>query len=179
MTAWTTPRDWTTNELVTDTIMNTHVRDNLAVLRADACSVGRSTTQTIPNGDGVSTYLSFDEEIEDSNGMHESVTNPERITIARTGIYAVSASRIKFTAHASGYDYCYVVANSNSLLAEEIRAGNALVDNQFHFCIITKLTAADYVRVLVKQTSGGDLDIKRVANLSPLFSVVLIKDLTT
>lgn len=30
--AWTTPRDWTTGELVTSTIMNTHVRDNLNAL---------------------------------------------------------------------------------------------------------------------------------------------------
>lgn len=27
--AWTAPRTWTTNEVVTKTIMDTHVRDNL------------------------------------------------------------------------------------------------------------------------------------------------------
>lgn len=30
--AWTTPRTWVTNELVTASIMNTHVRDNLNAL---------------------------------------------------------------------------------------------------------------------------------------------------
>lgn len=33
--AWTAPRDWTTGELVTASIMNTHVRDNLVDLRTD------------------------------------------------------------------------------------------------------------------------------------------------
>jgi hypothetical protein len=27
--AWTTPRDWTAGELVTEAIMDTHIRDNL------------------------------------------------------------------------------------------------------------------------------------------------------
>lgn len=31
--AWTTPRTWVTDELVTATIMNTHVRDNLSYLK--------------------------------------------------------------------------------------------------------------------------------------------------
>lgn len=30
--AWTTPRTWTTNELVTKSIMDTHVRDNLTAI---------------------------------------------------------------------------------------------------------------------------------------------------
>lgn len=34
--AWTTPRTWTTSELVTASIMNTHVRDNLNYLYTNA-----------------------------------------------------------------------------------------------------------------------------------------------
>lgn len=36
MTSWTTPRDWTNGELVTDTMMDTHVRDNLLYLKEQA-----------------------------------------------------------------------------------------------------------------------------------------------
>lgn len=32
--AWSTPRTWTTNELVTASVMNTHVRDNLNALKS-------------------------------------------------------------------------------------------------------------------------------------------------
>lgn len=33
--AWTTPRTWVTSELVTASIMNTHVRDNLSFLKSE------------------------------------------------------------------------------------------------------------------------------------------------
>lgn len=36
---WTTPRTWTTGELVTATIMNTYIRDNQTVLRAGGISI--------------------------------------------------------------------------------------------------------------------------------------------
>jgi hypothetical protein len=37
--SWTAPRTWTTGELVTSSIMNTHIRDNELVLRAGGFSV--------------------------------------------------------------------------------------------------------------------------------------------
>lgn len=40
--AWTSPRTWVTNELVTAALMNTHIRDNLLAI--------------FPNGDGSTTY---------------------------------------------------------------------------------------------------------------------------
>lgn len=42
--SWTAPRTWTTGELVTSSIMNTHIRDNELVLRAGGFSV---TSQAI------------------------------------------------------------------------------------------------------------------------------------
>lgn len=33
--AWTTPRDWTTGEVVTEAMMDTHVRDNLSYLKGE------------------------------------------------------------------------------------------------------------------------------------------------
>lgn len=43
--AWTTPRTWTTNELVTKSIMDTHVRDNLlAILPAGTASTTYTPT---------------------------------------------------------------------------------------------------------------------------------------
>lgn len=37
--AWTTPRDWTASEVVTASIMNTHVRDNLNALRGGGVAI--------------------------------------------------------------------------------------------------------------------------------------------
>jgi hypothetical protein len=44
--AWTAPRTWTTGELVTAAIMNTHVRDNFNVLRAESLQSVAITSST-------------------------------------------------------------------------------------------------------------------------------------
>jgi len=43
--AWTTPRTWVSGELVSASIMNTHIRDNLNVIRANLAD--DSTTQVL------------------------------------------------------------------------------------------------------------------------------------
>lgn len=50
-----------------------------------ACRVTRSTDQSIPNGTTVD--LVFNSEVFDSSGMHDSGTNPERITFNQPGYY--------------------------------------------------------------------------------------------
>jgi hypothetical protein len=42
--SWTAPRTWVTGEVVTSTIMNAHVRDNLSVLRAGGFAVTSQAT---------------------------------------------------------------------------------------------------------------------------------------
>lgn len=49
-TSWTTPRTWSTGELVTASIMNTHVRDNLNALKSPAyflCEIDEGADYTI------------------------------------------------------------------------------------------------------------------------------------
>lgn len=72
--AWTTPRTWTTGESVTAAILNQHVRDNLAFLKAPTSvsiiaddantsstvrllELGHNTTGT--PGNGIGGYLEF------------------------------------------------------------------------------------------------------------------------
>lgn len=45
--AWTTPRTWTTGELVTASIMNTHVRDDLAYLHGDSSTIALSNSLSV------------------------------------------------------------------------------------------------------------------------------------
>lgn len=46
-TTWSTPRDWTTNEVVTSTLLNAHLRDNLnAVTRAGGATGLTPTTSS-------------------------------------------------------------------------------------------------------------------------------------
>jgi len=77
---WTTPRTWTTGEVVTAAIMNTHVRDNLNFLRAHhGARVFKSTSQTVAGGN--TDVVSFNSEDYDTDAAHDNVTNNSRITI--------------------------------------------------------------------------------------------------
>ncbi|GAI67108.1 unnamed protein product, partial [marine sediment metagenome] len=48
----------------------------------EGCRVDRGSPQSIP--DATSTYLIFDTEDYDTDGMHDLVVNPERVTIKKS-----------------------------------------------------------------------------------------------
>ena len=62
--AWSTPRDWTSGELVTHTIMNAHIRDNFEALKLH--------THSGSNGDGASALDNVDTIIYDHQGSDPS-----------------------------------------------------------------------------------------------------------
>jgi len=84
--AWTTPRTWTTGELVTAAIMNTHVRDNLNV-------VNTSTVQGIIGGTGAAITAGsvFDFEV------------PFNCTVSRWTLMANSPSSLELEVWAVSY----------------------------------------------------------------------------
>ena len=71
--AWSTPRDWSANELVTHTIMNTHVRDNLNILSTH--------THSGAAGDGSSALSDVDTIIFDHQGSDPSAPSSGHGTV--------------------------------------------------------------------------------------------------
>ena len=71
--AWSTPRDWSANELVTHTIMNTHVRDNLNFLSTH--------THSGAAGDGSSGLSDVDTIIFDHQGSDPSAPSSGHGTV--------------------------------------------------------------------------------------------------
>jgi hypothetical protein len=71
--AWTTPRDWAANELVTHTIMNEQIRDNLNVLSTH--------THSGAAGDGASALDNTDTIIFDHQGSDPSAPSAGHGTI--------------------------------------------------------------------------------------------------
>lgn len=85
--AWTTPRTWTDGEVVTASIMNTHIRDNLLELRAaPTCRVYRSTSLSLT---GTVTLVDMNAESYDTGGWHSTTSNPSRVTPTQQGLYLV------------------------------------------------------------------------------------------
>lgn len=57
--AWTSPRDWTTGELVTASMMNTHVRDNLDVVGASKLTSSTVETAVGASSTAENTLISY------------------------------------------------------------------------------------------------------------------------
>ena len=75
--AYTTPRDWTSGELVTHTIMNTHIRDNFSAVSLH--------THSGSAGDGASALNNVDTITYDHQG-----SDPSAPTSGHTVLYTKS-----------------------------------------------------------------------------------------
>ena len=91
MPTYTTPVDTVTDELVTAARFNAQVMENIRFLYAPpVCSVKRAAAKSIGSG-GASTIIDFDQENYDTDSMHSTVTNNNRITIVTAGKYLINA----------------------------------------------------------------------------------------
>ena len=155
--AWTTPRTWVVGELVTASMMNTHIRDNLNYLysAANACRVSNSN-QTIANT--THTALTFSTETYDTNSMHSTSSNTSRIIAPVEGKYLATA-RAYWTGSGGGQErqfYLKVNATTSYALVHippsgGINIGQLTAD-------VLSLAVSDYVEAFVYQDSGGNLD---------------------
>lgn len=77
---WTTSRTWTTSEVVTAAMMNTHVRDNTNWLHLHhGARLWKSANQTVPSGNN--DVITWNSEVYDTDLLHDTATNNSRITI--------------------------------------------------------------------------------------------------
>lgn len=84
--AWTDPRTWVTNELVTAALMNAHVRDNLDFLYAHhGCRLYKSASQTVVAGN--TDLITWNSESYDTDAFHSTAVNTGRVTAPWDGYY--------------------------------------------------------------------------------------------
>ncbi|MGH2663694.1 MAG: hypothetical protein ACRDH8_13010 [Actinomycetota bacterium] len=150
--AWTAPRTWVTSEVVTASVMNTHVRDNETFLRGGhGCRAYRGAAGNINNS--TDTTIGFESESHDTDGYHDPITNTGRFTIPSTlaGYYDIYAQYLLATA--SGSRIARIRLDGSTTLAEQQTAA------QFGAQVFTTeyLTAGQYVELQVWQNSGGGL----------------------
>lgn len=81
--AYTTARTWVTSELVTATLLNTHLRDNMTYVYAcqAACHAYNAGAQAVT----ATAVLTFDSEDYDQGGMHSTSVNTSRLTVQTGG----------------------------------------------------------------------------------------------
>lgn len=124
-----------------------------------SCRLRNSAAQSIASQ---STYTAstFDTEVGDVGGMHDSV-NPSRITIptGQGGLYLVTAAT-EFAFNTSGFRGCKVVLNGSTDAGPRvITSPSSSTATSVSVTHILSLSAGDFIEFVVRQTSGGSLNI--------------------
>lgn len=137
-----------TPKAIADSVVETRYR----------CMVKKSVNQTITNA--TATALTWDTELWDVGSMHDNVTNNERITIPRAGIYLVQAE-IYWYSNAAGFRALWITKNGAEFNgAPLIRMPAAIsMDHVISCSSVMSLAVNDYLVANVYQNSGGDLNV--------------------
>lgn len=130
---------------------NTYTRDNLNELRLtpqNRCNVFHSTTQVVTSGN--TTALNLDSEFGDNTGMHDTVTNNNRVTVlsGQGGTYLVMASTQVENTGAAPAALLHLRLNGTTFASARVVTDAALVLQPTRlnvFFITNQLSATDYL----------------------------------
>lgn len=135
----------------------------------EACRVHRITFQSVPNG--TVTQISWDAELYDPCGMHDLATNPQRITVKSTGLYAISAA-LYFPPATSQTRLMKITKNATTDLLTWIEVTAQETMGMLH--CTEQLSAGDYVDVRVVQNSGASMNVSSTDRQWSNFEVVRV-----
>jgi hypothetical protein len=169
----TTPRTWVAAETHTAAHHN-QIRDNEDYLLTSKpnCRVFNSAAISITNN--TLTALTFDSERYDKgSGSHSTSSNTGRLTVPTScgGVYHIFGS-VEFASNAAGYRWLYLRVNGTTTIAGLAVPPVSGAATPMVISTSYSLAAADYVELLVLQTSGGALNAAATANYSPEFGWV-------
>lgn len=114
-----------------------------------------TASQSISNN--TVTSINYDAEVEDTDTIHDNVTNNSRLICKTAGLYVISVGS-GFASNATGVRQIYVVLNGTKTIAREFVT--ALPSNNCFksLAVVHRLALNDYIEVQVNQTSGGNLN---------------------
>ena len=133
-------------------------RGPFGVYTQPTCAVYHSVAQSIPNV--ASTNLAYDSERHDSDALHDTVTNNDRITIRRAGIYQFH-SRWNWAASAVGRRYGRLLRGNDNLFIQEEEMPPLAAGVTFMSLVSRPIICAvgDWFVTQVYQGSGAALDV--------------------
>lgn len=118
----------------------------------------------------VGTVVSLDSERYDNDTMHSTVTNNSRITFNTAGIYIV-VFNCAFAGNTTGDRQALIRANGSDFLggSEKIALSSASYEMGMSVAVQEFFEVGDYVEAVVKQDSGGSLNLL-ATRYSPILS---------
>jgi hypothetical protein len=118
--------------------------------------------------------LVFDREVYDTDGMF-TIGTPNRFTITTPGLYHISGQIEWANTNTTSYRRFMCRLNGSTFIAW-LDDGQTSHPNRMQQMISFTyvLAAADYVQLVVRQASGGALNILQEDFYSPVFSIALL-----
>lgn len=122
------------------------------------CFIRRDTNQSIANV--TFTAILWDTEIHDALGMHDQVTNTDRVTVpvGKSGYYQVNVG-VLWAINGSGVRRIYVQKNGVTVLTNQVAALSASYGASNAASVVLSLVAGDYVSVGCYQDCGVALNL--------------------
>jgi hypothetical protein len=155
---WTTPKTWSTNEVVTAANMNTHLRDNMAFVGSPpSCSVFNSGAQSVTS----STFVAMTANSErwDTDTMHSTVSNTSRITATTAGRYQFNTTMTIAANASGGRAIGYAINGGATVQVQAQTTAGGSVNHVMSASFTLVMAATDYVEVQAWQSSGGNLNV--------------------
>lgn len=136
------------------------------------CSVTHSVVQAINNN--VYTAQLFDTDLTDTDLMHSTSSNTDRITVVKAGLYMV-IPKAHYIANATNQRACKLTLNGVDVAGSVTVANNCGTQGTSILgpTQLLQLAVNDILRMLVWQNSGGALNTEAG---SPLFTAMWLRD---
>lgn len=118
------------------------------------------------------TVLTLDSERWDTDTIHSTSSNTGRLTCNTAGYYAIWGS-VYWAASATSYRQVNIQLNGTTNIVVVRDETNTISSDPMMQDISTvyQLSATDYVELVVRQETGGNLNITAAANYSPEFAM--------
>jgi hypothetical protein len=169
--AWTTPKTWTTGEVLTSSDMNTYVRDNLSHLNQfGGALVARSTNLNVADSTNTTvTWGTTPTGTYQQGGTWWSSGNPSRLTVpaAFNERWVRVGAQISWDSNATGRRRIDLRLGGTDWIRDE---GSAADGNfQFSHRVLSepwRVFTGNYFEVQVFQTSGGVRQVQGFATVT-------------
>ncbi|DBA34793.1 TPA_asm: virion structural protein [Caudoviricetes sp. vir520] len=150
-----------------DLVRLKYYKDHLPIgAYTEGCRVFNSANINIPNA--AWTTLTFDSERYDTDSIHSTIANTDRLTCQTAGKYQITGNVI-FDSNNVGFRLLAIEYNGATLIG---RSGNMALNatvTPLSLSTLYELSVSDYVTLKVYQTSGGALNVRYTGNDSPEF----------
>ncbi len=131
------------------------------------------SSQTISNS--TLTILDYNAEQFDDDDMHDNVTNNSRLTATVAGRYVIN-TQVRWANNSTGHRILDILLNGTTLIARHQMSANTAGATVVTIATIYDLALDDYVETRVFQSSGGNLDVERIASHAPEFMMQQVRN---